>query len=677
MMKTLLLFLLFYTSLLTADVRLPRFFSDKMVLQHGRSVKIWGWAEPGEELTIKFFGQQKGTAVKTDSTWFVQLDPMPISFEPRDMTIIAKDTLVLHNILVGDVWICGGQSNMEWQVGRSKNSEQEMMGADYPYIRILDVPKHAAFQPACNIKTADWRTAEGSHLRQFSAVGYFFGRHIHLSQNVPVGLIGSNWGGTRAETWTSAENLQPFEYTHQALKDMKNLNMTFEDYQVRGHRDVKNWLDQYYIETDAGTQENWHDPDYDWSDWQSIQIPGDLEDQDGMTGFDGVVWFKKRFQLPQHLYGMDLYLRLGYIHDLDVTYINGQKIGETYVQSKWRSYKISKDVLNPEGDNVITIRVFNARGKGGLVEQNTRKFGLSPERWGITSTDLALAGDWYYKTSAQLDTPVTAEFPEPETPSPNDFPSCLYNGMLHPLIPYSIRGVIWYQGESNAKTFDDALRYKDVFSNMIRDWRQQWGYDFDFYYVQLANFKGRVPQCEQPCEYTWPYLRESQEYALELKNTGMAVTIDVGNPDDIHPRDKQTVGMRLGLIADAKTYGHSSVVYSGPVYKSHKIKKNKARIRFDQSDAALVVRDRYGYVKGFQIAGPDSVFHWARAQLDGNRVVVHSDSVVKPVAVRYAWENNPEDANLYNAAGLPARPFRTDDWDPRDSKVEKLSERPE
>ncbi|RMG67384.1 MAG: hypothetical protein D6722_13265 [Bacteroidetes bacterium] len=298
-----------------------------------------------------------------------------------------------------------------------------------------------------------------------------------------------------------------------------------------------------------------------------------------------------------------------------------------------------------------------------MVEVNQAKFGLSTAQWAITEKDVSLVGNWRYRLSAPLSAPITGDIPVLKNPRPDDFPSCLYNGRIHPLLPMVIKGAIWYQGEAKAKSFADALAYRQVFADMIRDWRLRWAHELPFYFVQLANFSARVPACEAPCEQTWPYLRESQAAAPDLPSTGMAVIINVGNPNDIHPKDKQSVGDRLARVALARTYGQKRV-YSGPQYEGHAAPGSEMVIRFAHTGGGLVARDRHSYVRGFQIAGADGIFHWAQAQIEGETVVVHSPAVSQPAAVRYAWENHPPGANLYNAEGLPAVPFRTDDWDP-------------
>ncbi|MEL7123714.1 MAG: sialate O-acetylesterase [Bacteroidota bacterium] len=645
-----------------AEVSLPQFFSDNMILQRDQKVPVWGWAEQGEKVTIAFNGQTIKTKADKNGKWYIELDAMKASSQPLEMKIKGQNEIIIKNILIGDVWICSGQSNMEWPIASSNNFAEEVKNAKYPNIRLLQVPNKIAFKPAEDILTTKWVRAEGNNINNFSAVGYFFGRHIHENHKVPIGLISTNWGGTRAETWTSAEKLKPFEYTTEPIKKMKARKLSLKESIEQEEKAIVNWIDANYPKNDRGDQQKWFSNEYNFSDWKNIPIPSAIEDQPGMEDFDGVVWLKKEFSLsPEHV-GKDLFLRLGVIQQLETIYINGIKVVENNNPKIWRSHPIPQDVFKAEGTNVITIKLFNYSGKGGLVEVAKDRMAFSPARWNDTKYDIPLAGLWKYKVSTKLVSPITSTIPELTKYRPDNFPSSLYNGMIHPLIPMAVKGAIWYQGESNANNFEESIRYQYVFSNMIKDWRERWGYDFDFYYVQLANYSRRKPSCDMPCEQSWAYVRESQTNILELQNTGMAVIIDVGDANDIHPRDKQTVGKRLGLIADAQTYG-KEVVYSGPLFKSLIKSRNEIWLNFEHIGSGLISKDKYGYLRGFQIAGEDQVFHWAKARIQGRQVVVSSEQVDKPIAVRYAWANNPEDANLYNKEGLPASPFRTDKWE--------------
>ena len=659
-LRVVIFVLLIASQNLIAEVKLPAFFADNMVLQRNMEVKIWGWSDKNEQISLTFNGQQHSTKASIEGSWSMMLKPMLVSSTPRDMIIQGENKIVIKNILIGDVWLCGGQSNMEWVVNNTNNSEEEIKTANYPEIRLLVIPENISFQPVNDIKPTEWKSAIGENIKWFSAVGYFFGKHIHKSQGIPVGLIHCNRGGSSAEAWTRAESLVPFGYTHEALRIMETTDMSFYEYRSGWDKEIKEWIDKNYPITDEGMEQEWYSINNNFLNWNNIEVPSKIEKQEGLKDFNGVIWYKKSFILPENLKNKDLFFRPGFINDMDEIWLNGKKIGETFNVTPWRSYKIPDVLLNQEGENIITVRVFNARGEGGMTEPTPRKINISPERWSITPDDLELAGSWKFKTTLQLRNPV--ESPIPVKPDPNDFPSSLYNGMIYPLIPFAIKGAIWYQGEANTKSHEDAIGYKEVFTNLINSWREDWGYDFEFYFVQLANYLPDPPECTMPCERIWPYLRESQLKALNLPNTGMAVSIDAGNPYDIHPRDKQTVGYRLGLIAEAKAYENESVIYSGPVYKSHQISGKTIIIKFEHTGSGLEVKNRNGYLRGFQLAGENKTFHWAKAYLKNDRVIVFSEKVDSPIAVRYAWEDNPGDANLYNKEGLPAVPFRTDNW---------------
>jgi sialate O-acetylesterase len=472
-----------------AAVKLPAVIGDGMVLQRDIKVPIWGTAKPGEKVTVTF-GDQKATATTgADGRWMVTLDALKAG-GPFEMTVAGSDTITLKDILVGEVWICSGQSNMAWPTGRTANAEQEIREANYPKIRLFTVANKVAGTPQSDTK-GSWVRCSPETVGRFSAVAYYFGRYLYKDLNVPIGLIHTSWGGTPAEAWTSRATLE-------ADPDLKVIVDQW-DRQIADHR--------------------------------------------------------KAPPAPQR------------------------------PPARTRPAAAARAPVDPEA---------------------------SPHR-----------------------------------------ASGLYNGMIQPLIPYAIRGAIWYQGESNAPR---AYQYRKLFPAMIGNWRKAWGEgDFPFLFVQLANFRPTKPE---PADSDWAELREAQTMTLSLPRTGMAVIIDIGEAADIHPKNKQEVGKRLGLAALAIAYG-KDIPYSGPMYDSMKVEGDKVRLTFKHVDGGLIAKD--GELKGFAIAGADRKFVWADAKIDGDTIVVHSDQVSEPKAVRYAWADNPE-CNLYNKAGLPASPFRTDDW---------------
>lgn len=632
----------FQLTKLQAEVKLPKIFSSNMVLQQGMEIPVWGWADKGERVSITFNGKTVRTKAGKDGKWKVKL-PVQQYGGPFTMTVVGKNTLVFENVLIGDVWVCSGQSNMEMQVVQSNDAEKEIAAANYPKIRLFTVPKAVAQFPKEDIENGEWVECSPETVALFSAVGYFFGRKLQEELNIPIGLLHTSWGGTVAETWSSAETIDNDPDFKALLAELRQMNM--DNHQKEKMEKMKKILGgeipNFQVETVNGIPA-WAANKFDDSGWKTLEVPKYWEEQ-GLIDVDGTAWYRKDFNLTESQTKTNGTLHLAKVDDSDVTYINGVEIGETKgLYNKDRIYTIDKNLLKA-GKNTITVRVEDTGGNGGI-------WGDADELY-LASSDgkVNLAGNWKFKISkAKVGTMNIG---------PNSYPTLLFNAMLNPVIPYGIKGAIWYQGESNANR---AKQYQRVFPEMITDWRNHWAQgDFPFYFVSLANFN---PPIEQPGESTWAELREAQTKTLNLPNTGMAVTIDIGEADDIHPKNKQDVGLRLALNALKLTYD-KNIVHSGPQYKSVEFKDGKAYITFSETGSGLMVKDRYGYVNGFSVAGSDKKFHWAKAEIiDNNRVVVYSDEVKNPISVRYAWANNPGDVNLYNHEGLPANPFRTDEW---------------
>lgn len=624
-----------------ADVRMPLIFSDHMVLQRHAEVKVWGWADPGERIRVNIAGQQHQTRADRQGNWSVNLSPMEAG-GPFSMSVAGKNQLAFSDILVGEVWLCSGQSNMQWSVSQSANAEEEIQLANFPDIRLFSVPRRMETRPVDDLESGEWQACLPENVASFSAVGYFFGRHIHRELGVPVGLIHSSWGGTVAETWISREMM--LQHDDFAEKVAQAADFDLERLQAEARQRVAAW-NATIDKEDKGMQQGWKDAAFDHNDWKTMKLPA-LWEQAGLPGLDGVVWFRKSIFLTAGQAQQDLMLNLGPIDDSDYTYINGQLVGSTIDQyNQSRKYSAPAAVLK-EGENILTVRVIDTGGGGGLWGDPAQLYFISGNE------RVSLAGEWKYEVGLQADAPPSVQ----GLSGPNSFPSLLFNGMINPIVPYTLKGAIWYQGESNAGR---AHQYQTLFPNLIEDWRKQWSNpDMPFLFVQLANF---MAPSFLPADSEWAELREAQSMTLSVPNTGMAVAIDIGEADDIHPRNKQDVGLRLALNALKLAYD-KDVVHSGPVYKSMRIENGKAYLRFDEVGGGLLIKDKYGYLKGFAVAGPDRVFHWAKAGLDGDEVVISSESVKNPVAVRYAWGNNPDDANLYNLEGLPASPFRTDNW---------------
>ncbi|MCO6492127.1 MAG: beta galactosidase jelly roll domain-containing protein [Phaeodactylibacter sp.] len=619
---------------------LPHIFSDHMVLQRGQAIKVWGWAGPDETIGVKLAGHSTVARTDDDGAWAAELPAMDAG-GPYELKIHCMDSVVvLKDVLVGEVWLCSGQSNMEWPVKLAVDGEQEAAAADFPQIRLFTVPKDMNTQPLGNTLPAQWERCSPEAAADFSAVGYFFGRHLHENLGVPVGLVDATWGGTVVETWTSAEALADDPELGAAARELGE--MDFDAMTERSQAEQSAW-EKAIDEQDKGLKEKWHEEGYDWSGWETMELP-QLWEKAGYEDLDGAVWFKRALTLQAGELAGPVTLELGPIDDSDITYVNGAEVGRMINQyNAGRSYTVPAGLLR-EGENTITVRVIDTGGGGGIYGE--------PEALKIITSrrSISLAGSWHFSIG-------TGELPpRPAILHPNSLPALLYNAMIHPLIPFGIRGAIWYQGESNA---GDAFRYRERFRLMIRDWRQQWGQgDFPFLFVQLANFR---EEQQEPAESQWAELRESQARALEEPHTGMALAIDIGEADDIHPRNKQEAGRRLALAARAIVYDED-LEYSGPIYRASKIEGNQIRLRFNHTGRQLISRHGLEWLRGFAIAGADGVFHPAQARIsEDNTVLVSSEAVPAPKYVRYAWADNPGQLDLYNDAGLPAAPFRTDE----------------
>lgn len=628
----------FSTLVTKANVSIADIFSDNMVLQRNIDLKVWGNANPGEKLFVSFNGQKLRTKADKNGKWSVVLKPMKAGGGPLNMTVRGKNEIVLKNILIGDVWICSGQSNMQMKVSETNNAEKEIKNANYSKIRLFTVPNTVSNVPKNNIPNASWQICTPETIKDFSAVGYFFGSGLQKEIDVPIGLIHTSWGATCVETWTSKASITKLPKYEDFGERIDNYNVTtiaqkYED-------DLKKALGGF-PEKEMGMEEKWMLPGTDRSTWKSMTLPT-LWENAGYQRLNGRVWFSYDFNLTAQELDNRPNLHLGKIHDYDITWVNGQKVGEM----KWandveRIYTVPKQILKV-GKNNISVRIEDKYYKGGFASKADKLF------LQLGQKKIPLSGEWKFKVDI-----VIPDF----KPLPNDVPSLLYNAMINPLIPYGIKGVIWYQGESNTPR---SKEYEITFPNMINNWREDWKQgDFPFLFVQLANF--RLSQ-STPKDDAWAELRECQTKTLSVKNTGMAVAIDVGEAHNIHPLNKQDVGNRLMLSALKVAYD-KDIVHSGPIYKSMQIEGDKARISFDHIGSGLLVKDKHGYINEFEIAGADKKFYWAKAKLDGDKIIVWSDKVEKPVAVRFAWASNPANFNLYNKDGLPASPFRTDDWE--------------
>jgi sialate O-acetylesterase len=640
MKKLLLISVILLISIqLFADVRLPRIFSDHMVLQRNKPITVWGWADAGESVTVQFNKDRKRVKAGSGGEWKVVLSAVEAG-GPFSLTVKGKNTITLQDIWTGDVWICSGQSNMEWTVDDSNDAAQERQNGKHPLIRHFKVPRVVAAQPQADVPDGVWKVCSPETVGEFTAVGYYFARELTRELNIPIGLINTSWGGTHSETWTSREAFLDTEEFKAMISTMPVLNL--DSLAQQNYRAAKARIQKLQGEfpVTASANHSWRG-EFDDRRWPVMVLP-ELWESQALGNVDGVVWFRKTITVSASDAGKPAQLELAMIDDSDDTYVNGIRVGG--LKGKYnvkRIYSVPENVLR-EGANVIAVRVEDTGGGGGIYGP--------PEAMKLTigQTVLPLHGNWQYQVESLLNA---------SSVGPNSYPTLLFNSMIHPLLNVSITGVIWYQGEANAWR---AFQYRRAFPLMIMDWRKRWGQgDFPFYFVQLASFNSANGNSAKGS--TWAELREAQALTLEVPNTGMAVTTDIGDPDDIHPRNKQDVGRRLAALALNRTYGKVRVD-SGPTYQSMQVKGDRVRIRFTNTGSGLMVKDKYGYLKGFEVAGTDGKFHYAQASIEGDEVIVHHPSVTAPVAVRFGWADDASDNNLFNREGFPAVPFRTDSW---------------
>lgn len=621
-----------------ANIELPWLLSDGAVLQRDEPVPIWGTAAAGSRVSVAFAGETREVQTDRDGNWQAVFPPRKAG-GPYQLAVSGGGfSRTVDDILIGDVWVCSGQSNMEWVVRDSDGADTEIPSANQPHIRHFKVPRSWSAEPAAALAGGEWQTARPDTVGDFSAVGWYFAKRIHNQTGVPIGLINSTWGGSRIEAWMSPAALGMSPATvQQTLADLAASG------EIRA-REVKTvlsrWPGALVNEIDGGDAD-WSAAQLEDSDWLAIQVPGLWETQQ-FPGVDGILWYRKTFNLTRAEADAGIILGLGRIDDNDITWINGHQVGATNAYDQIRTYSVPADYLQP-GENLIAVRVDDTGGGGGIYSSADLVYVEMADR-----TRRSLAGEWKIKVDkATVDIQDDMQHRE----------AALYNKMLHPLFKVPVKGVLWYQGESNANTVQDAKAYRQQFPALIKDWRARWNKsELPFYWVQLANF---ISGNDTPTASPWALLREAQTQTLALKNTGQAITIDIGDPGDIHPTDKRTVGERLAFIALKKTYGEKIAAYRGPVFQQAKQRKSQLILRFD-SNSKLRVRDQLSAVKGFEIAGEDGQFKAVDGELRNNRVILPLQNIAKVISVRYAWRDNPENANLMDTAGLPAEPFRAD-----------------
>ena len=630
-----------------AQVQISSIFTDNMVLQKGINIPIWGRGIPGSKIEIHFHNQFVKTKVNNKGLWKADLTPENYG-GPYQLSIISKDTIKLKNVMVGEVWLCSGQSNMEMPVedwGRVKDYKKVVANANYKNIRLLFIPPTLAPEPQKSVENSGWKICNSKNIKEFSAVAYFFGRELYKKLKVSIGLIDVTKGGTPIESWMDRASLKEYPNWQKKINFVHNSNTVVFDSIKKAYKlNYKNWLKRIEaIDLGYTSSEPWY-KNIDISSWKNMKLPSVWE-KEGLPNFDGVVWFKKKISIPDNWLNKKLILSLGPIQDYDITYFNGVKVGDQKRRDALSVYKIPSKLVN-KNVCTITVRVLDNYGIGGIWGNEKYLFIKNED-----GNKISLKGNWKYKPTVNIN---NNENKPPQRPRLDRYPTILFNGMIAPLINYGIKGFLWYQGESNASS--EAYVYRKLFPKLIKSWRQYWGDDnLPFYFVQLANYKAKK---DKPTDDDWADIRESQGLALNLKNTGMAVTIDIGDSVNIHYKNKQEVGRRLSLIALNKDYGFK-VGYSGPLYNHYKIEQNKIKIYFDFADGLKTNNGKPP--AGFSICGKNHKFYWAHAKIENNSVTVWSPKIKNPVAVRFEWASNP-DCNLYNKYNLPAAPFRTDNY---------------
>ena len=627
-----------------AEVSIPSVFSDHMVLQRGQKVNVFGKDNPGQKITVRIAQQQKETLAGNDGHWLLKLDAMEAG-GPWELQVAGSSQRDYKDVLIGDVWVCSGQSNMQFGMSSVINAAQEIATADNPKIRLMQIPRVRNLQPQEDV-SAEWVVCSPKTVASFSAVGYLFGRDLNQQLQVPIGLINSSWGGTAAEAWTPREQL----ITLPGMQGMLDTPKVSEKEAWAKHgQQMEKWLKSVGLAVEGGEKfkAGWAGMDFDDAAWKTMAEPSLWHDI-GIV-FNAMGWFRRVVDIPA---GMDLKnatLELGAIDDFDVTFINGQEVGKTGgdVPNFWnvpRKYKLADGVLKP-GRNVIAVRVLDIGGNGGFGGPAVAmKLTLGGE-----GKSLPLAGEWKYCVEQEFTIP--ADKPRPIVPATsNNMATELYNGMIHPLIPFNITGAIWYQGETNA---GNPTGYHKLLPLMIQSWRDRWGSEFPFLIVQLAGYMNNGKSAAG--DAGWPQFRDVQrQIAQETPKCGLALAIDIGDAADIHPKNKQDVGKRLALQALKVAYG-KDVVASGPTCKSIKAEGSNLIVSFGDVGGGLVAK-KGTLLHNFAIAGQDGRWAWADAKIQGDTIVLSSAEVAAPVAVRYAWQNTPP-AELYNKEGLPAVPF--------------------
>ena len=645
MKKTLFLMALSFVAMAKAEVRLPGWMTSHMVLQQQTTLHLKATAKPNAKVKISASWNREAIETRADKEGNFSVDLIiPKAGGPYTLTFDDGQKCVLTDVMAGEVWFCSGQSNMEMPVkgwGRVKNYEQEVAHAAHPLIRLFQVKQVTALTPQTTVPyghTNGWAVCSPEMVEEFSSTAYFFARTISEKLGIAVGVVNSSWGGTPAETWTSHEALKHVTGFGDMLRRIEEMGP--ERVQTVYEESLADWNRQFMAKDQGLQNSDVRQPKWnaEAAGWRSMQLPSHWENQ-GLPGFDGVVWYRHTVDIPAELAGTDLNLNLAMIDDEDKTYWNGEMVAEGWGFDQQRHYTVPGRLVKA-GRNTILVRVTDTGGEGGINGK--------AEDMNINGK-ITLAGEWQYRVGVNL-----SELPQrPMDPTSSWWPSACYNAMVAPFLGMPIRGTIWYQGCANVGR---AEQYESLFQTLIHDWKQRFG-EHPFYFVQLANYLDRHDV--QP-DSEWAALREAQRSALQIAGTGMMVNIDLGDAHDIHPKNKQEVGRRLARLALSRTYGQPEPGCA-PEFQQMSIVDDKAFLAFVLPQGAEGLKADAD-IKGFTIAGPDHKWHVATARtLTDHSVVVSSPEVAVPIAVRYGWADNPE-CTLQTPEGFHVSPFRTDDW---------------
>jgi sialate O-acetylesterase len=624
------------------SLKLARLFSDHLVFQRDKPIKIWGWAKPNERVEVVMNNGKNAVSANSEGKWTAELPAMPAG-GPYEVSVKTKSQEIkIQDVLIGEVWLCSGQSNMEWRVKQADNATKEISEANYPIIRHFEVAHELEFEPQKDLKSGDWKVCSPQAVGEFTAVGFFFARELSKKLNVPVGLIHSSWGGSQVEGWISKKAMQESDILNYYPPIMP------KNWEEDSGRWKQNFIKKIYGDSNYNLKNvnptDYFKSDFDFSRWYKVSLGGSFDWQ-GVWGYRSEYFLQRNIEIPENFANEETTINLGRNNSKMDLYINGERVFSGKNDKKI-SIKIPQNKWG-KGTNNVLIKIgtmsdpswfgsgFDGNASDFIIESSQGNLNLNEEKWNFCP-------DWsepiYFAHLV------------------NNVGTTLYNAMIAPLIPYGIQGTIWYQGETNAGR---AYQYRKSFPLMIQNWRNDWKDEFAFHFVQLSSY-GKNQNSNDGSN--WAELREAQTMTLSLPKTGMVVSTDIGNANDIHPTNKQDVGKRLAFSALKTTYNQLLTVIS-PLYKDVKFEGNKAIINFENIGSGLKVNDKYGYLKGFEMAGEDKKFYYAQAQIVDNKVIVSHANVAKPVAVRYAWTDAPVDANLFNQEGLPASPFRTDSWE--------------